>query len=317
VNSERVLHLTDQWQRQFSEPPLSHRVEANFANQVKLLGYDLGANRAQPGGGIPLTLYWQGLDWMGQDYTIFAKLLAADQTVHGGRERLPREGYRTIYWAPGEIITDSFGIPVAAAAPAGVYYINIGLYRLVGQQAVSLPLVQNGQLLDVTSLNIGPLKIGGPPPGLAIAAAKPQVTLNQPFGLGPNLTLLGYDLADEAGQAIAGPAAALSTLHLTLYWRSEAPLPADYTTFVHVRDEAGQTIAQKDGPPLNGAYPTSLWDPGEIIADTVQVSLPAALPSGEYQVIVGLYDLASGVRLTVPGSPDNGLLLRKVAISPP
>ena len=91
--SGTVLRVIDRWQRTFSEPPISHRLEANFANQVKLLGYDLPATRVEPGGGIPLTLYWQGLDWMGQDYTIFTKLLsAADQTQHGGRDRLPSRG---------------------------------------------------------------------------------------------------------------------------------------------------------------------------------------------------------------------------------
>ena len=85
---------------------------------------------------------------MGEDYTIFAKLVAADGTVHGSRDRLPREGYSTLYWAPGEYVTDPFGLPVGPAAPDGIYFINLGLYREVDQQAVSLPLVQDGQVID-------------------------------------------------------------------------------------------------------------------------------------------------------------------------
>jgi hypothetical protein len=198
---------------------------------------------------------------------------------------------------------------VDAAAPNGVYYINVGLYQQIGQQAVSLPLVQAGQPIDATSINIGPIKIGGPPPNATRSSAKPQNPLNQLFGDGPNLTLLGYDLTPQ-------PVKPPSPLSLTLYWRSEAPLPLDYTTFVHLDNAAGETVAQHDQPPLAGAYPTSLWDPGEIIADTITIPLPADLPPGEYQLVIGLYDLLGGARLAVPDSADNSLPLRKVTISP-
>lgn len=318
AGSGAVLRVIDRWERDFTEPAMSHRVEANFANQVKLLGYDLPANRAEPGGGIPLTLYWQGLDWMGQNYTIFAKLLsAADQSQHGGRDRLPREGYSTLYWAPGEIVTDPFGLPVDANAPDGVYTINLGLYKEVNGQAVSLPLAQNGQPLDATSLNIGPIKVGGPPPGATIKQANPQVQLNQPFGDAPNLTLLGYNLIDQNGQPVTHNSQLTThNLKLTLYWRAEAILPVNYTTFVHLRNSAGENVAQKDQPPLAGAYPTSLWDPGEIIADEITLPLPAELPAGQYQLVVGLYRFDTGQRLTVPGNPANELTITQLSVMP-
>jgi hypothetical protein len=271
----------------------------------------LGLNRAKPGQGVPLTLYWQALDWLGNDYTIFTKLLAADQTVYGGRDRLPREGYRTIYWAPGEVVIDSFGVPVDINAPDGVYYLNIGLYMPVNHQAHSLPLFQDGQPIDTSSIDIGPIKIGGAPPGVTLTNAEPQVILNQPFGDTPNLTLLGYDLTDQDDHPISNlpsPISNLPSLKLSLYWRSEAILLSDYTTFVHLRTGAGEIVAQKDQPPLGGTYPTSLWDPGEIIADELIIPLPPEL-TGRYELVVGLYDLRSGARLTTPGHSDNSLVL--------
>jgi hypothetical protein len=309
------FRVVDHWERQFSQPPMAERVEANFANQVKLLGYDLPSRRVEPGGGLPVTLYWQGLAWMGDDYTIFARLLAADQSVHGGRDRLPQEGYRTLYWAPGEIVTDPFGVPVAPDAPDGVYYLNLGLYKRVNQQAHSLPLVQDGQVIDTTSVTIGPIKVGSAPPGVTLAEAAPQTPLNQPFGDAPHLMLLGYDLTDQAGRPIQHRDGQFASLNLTLYWRPEAILPMDYTTFVHVRDSKGEVVAQKDQLPLDGAYPTSLWVPGEIIADQISVPLPANLV-GTYELVVGLYDLKSGARLTVPDHPENSLMLTTLEFGP-
>jgi hypothetical protein len=254
VNSDVVLSVVDRWGRQFAEPPIGHRVEANFANQVKLLGYDLGTNRAEPGGGIPLTLYWQGLDWMGNDYTIFIKLLTAAGTVHGGRDRLPREGYRTIYWAPGEIVTDGFGVPVDADAPEGVYYVNVGLYKQVGQQAVSLPLLQDGQQVDVTSINIGPIKVGGPPPGLTRQSATPQYPINQPFGDPPGVTLLGYDFKPLS---IINCQSSMLTVNCpSLYYLSRPPL--DYTT-LSTPHAGGNTVPKRSTPerryPNNSGIP--------------------------------------------------------------
>ncbi|MCB0166807.1 MAG: hypothetical protein KDI79_21450 [Anaerolineae bacterium] len=341
ITSEPLFNVIDHWERSFTEPPLTYRLEANFANQVKLLGYDLATRRVQAGGGLPVTMYWQGLDWMGQSYTIFTRLLAADGSAHGGRDRLPREGYRTLYWAPGEIVTDPFGVPVDPDAPDGIYYLNLGLYREADQQAVSLPLVQDGQPIDATSVTIGPIKIGDTPPDFVLPSADPQIVVDQPFGDPTALTLLGYDLTAGSDQLSAvshqpsmeenqpsnQPSNQLTnqatlqfsnspnSITLKLYWQSEAPLPTDYTTFVHLRNAAGETVAQKDQPPLEGAYPTSLWDPGEIIADEVTIPLPEELPSGEYSLVVGLYDLTTGLRLPVPDTADNSLRLTTIEVA--
>ncbi len=106
-----------------------------------------------------------------------------------------------------------------------------------------------------------------------------------------------------------------NSLTLKLYWQSEAPLPLDYTTFVHLRDAAGNVIAQKDQPPLGGAYPTSLWEPGEIIADEITVPLPADLPPGDFALVVGLYDINTFQRLTVPGNTANEVTLTTIQVT--
>lgn len=104
-------------------------------------------------------------------------------------------------------------------------------------------------------------------------------------------------------------------LSITLYWRSESQLPLDYTVFVHIRNSAGEIVAQKDQPPLKGAYPTSLWDPGEIIADEITIPLPVELPAGEYKIVIGMYDFSTGMRLAIPGNPENSLTLSTMEIN--
>jgi hypothetical protein len=49
-------------------------------------------------------------------------------------------------------------------------------------------------------------------------------------------------------------------------------------------------------------YPTSLWDAGEIIRDKIELAIPAGLAAGRYQLLVGMYDQATGERLAIQGT---------------
>jgi len=296
--------------RLFELPPLPEGwipVEANFANQVKLLGYSLPARRVEPGGGLPLTLYWQSLAPVLGDYVVFDKLLAENQQAYGGYDRLPREYYSTILWAEGEVVEDGFAVPVAPNAPPGVYNLRVGLYSLKNGSPVSLPLVEDGQPTAVTSVVIGPVKVGGPPAGVTSENPTPQVKLNQT--LGNQITLLGYDLDQSSLENCQLPTGGLwlsivnCQLSIRLYWRAEVIPSADYTTFLHLRNAANRTVAQKDNPPAAGRYPTSLWDAGEIIVDEISLPLTDKVPPGRYIPVIGLYNLTTGERLAGPANP--------------
>lgn len=283
-------------------------VEATFANrqgqpQVKLLGYVLPTRRVEPGDGLSLTLYWQSLAPVLGSYVMFDVLLDENQRVYGGYDRLPREYYSTILWAEGEVVEDGFAVPISPEAPPGVYNLHLGLYSLETGSPISLPLMQGGRPIDETSVVIGPIKVGGPPPGVTVADAEPQTARN--VTLGEQINLLGFD----------GPVVNRQSkiVNLTLYWQALRPPDADYTTFVHLRDGANENVAQKDRPPANGRYPSSLWDVGEIIVD--EITLPVAgVPPGTYTPVVGLYDFATGGRLPVEGMPDNELRLESVTL---
>src|SRR5205814_347473 len=78
-----------------------------------------------------------------------------------------------------------------------------------------------------------------------------------------------------------------------LTWRAEARPSRDYTVFVHLLDGGGRLVAQDDRPPVDGSYPTSIWENGERILD----QHPVRPPPGRYRVVVGMYDPASRQRL--------------------
>jgi hypothetical protein len=102
--------------------------------------------------------------------------------------------------------------------------------------------------------------------------------------------LIGYDLTTDRVR----PG---EELKLTAYWRALSPTSTNYTVFVHLRGEDGRLLGQRDTYTGLGNYPTSLWQPGQIIADsywvpvtnTLAAALPGASPVG--RIDLGLYAL--------------------------
>lgn len=289
--------------RQFKPPSIPQPLNVSFAGQFKLLGYDLPTRYADPGGGLPLTLYWQAETWLGEDLIIFVRLLDDQQQVWGSRDRRPQENYSTLYLAPRQVITDGFALPIEPATPPGVYRVELGLYREVAGQAESLSVINpaTGQPTGETSVTLGPFKIGGPPPAVTVQ----QAEFEQPVGVafGEQIELLGYNLRFDC----SAPGERCQLIWQA-YWQPLTTPATDYTLFLHLRNQAGEVVAQKDQPPTGSQYPTSLWQAGEIIRDELQLSL-AEVPTGTYHLVIGLYEFTTGQRLPVPGSADNGVLL--------
>ncbi len=107
------------------------------------------------------------------------------------------------------------------------------------------------------------------------------------------MELLGYSIETEAvrpGQEVA----------VTLYWRALAPMEHNYSVFVHLLADNELIIGQRDVYPGCGSFPTTLWQPGDAIADTYIIPVsPTAFSPSHAQVEVGLYRVDTGERLPV------------------
>jgi hypothetical protein len=116
-----------------------------------------------------------------------------------------------------------------------------------------------------------------------------------------HIELVDYSLANcDARQ---------ETCLLTFTWLARGKPSADYTVFIQLwRD--GQQAAGFDAPPLANDYPTGLWASQEVILDPHPLDLSGLAP-GEYRLLAGLYNFASGERLPAAAGgvplPDNAL----------
>lgn len=88
-------------------------------------------------------------------------------------------------------------------------------------------------------------------------------------------------------------------LPVQLRWQALANMTEDYTVFLQVLNDQDQIVGQVDAWPRQGTYPTSQWQPGEIIVDPYEIQLAGDLPPGGYRLQVGWYLLATLQRLPV------------------
>lgn len=113
----------------------------------------------------------------------------------------------------------------------------------------------------------------------------------------------------EIPLAVHGPLQADELLLLNVTWQPLRTFTQDWKIFVHLVDANNQVLAQFDGHPQAGDYPTSHWVPGEIIADTYPLQFPADAPPGPYRVFLGLYDEATQTRLPVSSDSEGRIIL--------
>ena len=127
--------------------------------------------------------------------------------------------------------------------------------------------------------------------------------------VGDGIDLVGYDTFPD----VLRPG---DILYLQLHWQNNARTSNNWTVFTHLLGPAkpnGDILwAGYDSIPGGGSLPTTVWQPGWRILDEYQISLPADLPPGEYQLAVGLYQ-PDGRRLP---ATDAGLIIGEVAIEP-
>jgi len=251
-----------------------------FGDSVLFLGYDLDLSNVTDDD-IKVNLYWQCLRAMKKSYLVYLKLVNNVYHIWGQVDGIPLGGQLpTNWWQEGIVLRDSWEIEILPGTPPGIYHIEIILYDAESQQA--LESTEGGPLL------LGPLEIlrHGSPPANSL-----DIEHLVEASLGDKTRLLGYNV--ESGFRPG------DNIHLTLFWECLGKMQQDYTVFIHLIDEKGNIVAQKDNPPADGFYPTTKWEPGEIVRDQYDLVIAPNASHGQYQLKVGMYRPNTGQRLTV------------------
>ncbi len=115
--------------RTLTVPPIGHPFQGRLGDSMQLLGYDMDRSQVRPGESIRLTLYWQALQPPPASYVVFAHALDPDGVLRGQKDAVPRDGaLPTDHWTAGEVVADSYVIPIVGDAPPGEYQFEVGMY---------------------------------------------------------------------------------------------------------------------------------------------------------------------------------------------
>ncbi len=244
-----------------------------LADGLQLTHALLDRSTAAPGQTVRVLLAWQSSATL-PDLRPRLVLCQGEQEL-AANDSAPVHGeYPTNLWQAGDFIWEQRVLTVPATAESG----SAAVFVELGE--VSYPL--GGVAISAEARTFEP--------------PTPQVAADVVFG--DVARLVGFDSPPEnvpAGQPIP----------LTLYWQSLLTgEPVGYTVFAQVLGENGRVIAQHDSPPENGRRPTTGWVEGEYIQDEHLLTFRDENYTGEGQIIVGLYDSATGVRLTLPDGHD-------------
>jgi hypothetical protein len=193
-----------------------------------------------------------------------------------------RGNFPPTLWQPGVIYRDRYELPVAADAEVPTAAaLHVGLYD---EEKRRMMMTRSpGQLpLELALLDVMTVRPHEP--------LSDEVTHSVDAYLGEAITLVGYDLS--ATRLKPGDA-----LTVTLVWRARATVETDYTVFVHLTDAEGGLLTQSDHPPVGGAYPTSLWEAGDVVHDPHRLTLGRSTAPGACVLSMGMYHSRTEERL--------------------
>jgi hypothetical protein len=260
---------------QSSESPELNWQFGDFARLVSVRPLE---QSAAAGEALPVSVCWQTLGPAAEDYSFVLQLIGPENQIVGGRRTYPGLGsYPTSIWEPGKAFCDLIRVDIPADLARSLQYqIEAGLVAASGERvpATNADGAPRDHLFAAT---------------VRLETAETPELAQIPEGDDP----IRLVRADFSRQWQAGT---VETVALQ-WWAAEA-VDRDYTVFVHLREmERGENVAQGDGPPVNGWYPTSLWETGEVVEDEHAVAVTAEVAPGAYHLVVGWYDPATGERL--------------------
>jgi hypothetical protein len=258
------------------DAPVPRPASGRLTSSVVLAGYEQAVRRFRPGDVVHLFLYWRQ-DEEPATPPGFA-LLLVDQN---GLALKTEQGTVPEVDKGEKVVRQQVDLVVPSDAAEGKY-------RFLVRGFDGYDVSELGDLYVVTqgTTTLGP----------------DDVTIPYPYEvtLGGGVRLLGYGLPSATKSAG-------STVELTLYWQADFPVEQRYKVFTHVLGEAfnartGSFLwGQQDNEPVSDTRPTPTWRPGEVIVDRYAIPIDAEAPPGAYTVEIGMYEPATGVRLSVLG----------------
>ena len=239
--------------------------------QMGVIQSNYAPQQAGSGGWVRTDLWWSSSAPLPEDYNVCLNLVADNEAVTNAHCTQISPNRTTSQWLANEIMRTEHLFQIEPDWDNGDYKLVAVLNNEQGQEIGQEAILGDFLLENLFRTFVEP---------------NPETEINAIWQ--DIITLAGFDqnVSEES-------------LDLILYWHALEDIDTSYKMFLHLTDaDSGELVAQVDYIPQSWVYPTDWWVEGEYIADPI--SLPVAdLPSGNYQVWLGIYDPDTGERLSV------------------
>lgn len=224
-----------------------------------------------------VALQWEALALLSRDYKAAVYLVDGRGRLLGQMDKvmLSNDLNMTSEWQVGQMEIDYYTVSSPSATPPGEYYIEVAVYD--AESMHRLPVLDEEGKISGQSFKAGTIQVVEP---LVPPQVEPQVEMTE-GDIAPGISLLGYDLPlreIEPG----------NTVLVALYWQALQDVDDDYILAVGLRGETGEIWAEQRDRPVDGTYPTTEWDEGEVLRDWHDVIVPADTPQGTYELFLSM-----------------------------
>jgi mannosyltransferase len=299
-----------------NEPRPDHPVTINFDDRVQLLGYSVSTEEASTRG-LEVTLYWEALQALPEDYKVSLRLRDDNGHEWGGYDGRPTSLlYPTFRWSVGEKLFGTVGITPTVGTPPGSYELQASLYSDV--DLVGLDVLDEQGTPSGTTATLGSVELFAGHPA-SKADVQPLCTME--VAITREMALTGYELSASSAQ----PG---DTLLLKLYWDALSSPMDDYVLLLRLYDEQGRLVdGVLDGPDVLGVvrvagsgqggqayhlanvyYPTSRWRQDEVLLGQYDYRVPVSAAPGRGELRATLLVCRDGLATaSCPLSEDGSL----------
>lgn len=110
------------------EGSLPNPVSFNFGDKIALVGYSFDRRTVRPGETLTLTLYWEGLSDMGENYSVFIQVQGQDEIWARKDLWLLAGDAPTLTWKVGQQVETRYTLTLDPNTPPVVCDVKIGIY---------------------------------------------------------------------------------------------------------------------------------------------------------------------------------------------
>jgi hypothetical protein len=280
-------------------------LNVHLPSKVKLIGWKSWPDRIQPGDAVYVTLFMQATQPVTRSLRTIVRLVSpTDGVGWAQRDAIVPRSIPVDWWRTGQAIAERFILTTTTQVPVGAYQLDVSV--VTPDATGFVPIYQADNPTPFDRVALGYVVVPGP--------GKPDIAKPVKAKFEDQINLLGFDAVDSLSSG--------AELDVTLFWEAQQPPQDNYVVFVHLLDAVGRLVANHDGPPMDGRYPTKAWLPGEVVSDTHRIMLNPSIPAGTFRLQVGMYRWPSLERLRVWNNQgieqaDRVLMLQSIQVRSP